>query len=344
MRFQRQIILDEIGNDGQAKLHESKVLVVGGGGLAHPVVQYLMAMGIGIVGIIDGDEVSESNLHRQVLFDEDDIGKNKAQVIGEKYSLRKEFGKIQIYKNYLDKKMALDIFENYDVVIDATDNFESKFLINDTCCLFDKPMIYGSVSQFEGQVGVFWRSQGPCYRCFIKDIPKSKIKNCAEAGVVGVLPGIIGTMQAMETLKVLLLGLVNSMKPLIGKISTFDFLNNQFNTLNLKKRNGCLCSSVQIMESDIINFNKESFCNLSTQFLLDVREVNEFSEFQIEGVKHWPLSRIISKEYPNIPREQKIVAICISGTRAEKAVVLLRENGFRNVTFTRKSIYDYKTR
>lgn len=345
MRYQRQILLSEIGEQGQKKLQSAKVLVVGAGGLGHPAIQYLVAMGVGQIGVIDGDVVSETNLHRQVLFNSNDIEKNKAEVIKEYFQKRNESHSIKPYNLFLNKKIALDLFPEYDVIIDGTDNFETKFLINDVCCLYDKPMVYGSISQFEGQVSVFWKRYGPCYRCLVKQKPLSKIQNCAEAGVVGILPGIIGAMQAMETLKVLLKDQnSNTFKPLIGRISVFNFLDNTTLNLNLARRKNCLCQCENLKASGIEELTVQQCRVQSANELIDVRELDELTEFNIPGVRHWPLSKLLQGEFPPVAKDEKLIAICKSGVRAEKASEILKTNGYLKVSFTKESIYGYQAR
>lgn len=344
MRYQRQIVLSEIGQLGQEILRSARVLVVGAGGLGHPAIQYLSRMGVGTIGVVDGDVVDESNLHRQVLFDPDDIGKNKALVIEEKFKAKREPARIVPYSFYLDKKLALEIMPGYDLVLDGTDNFESKLLINDVCCLLDKPMVYGSISQFEGHVSVFWKRHGPCYRCLVKDKPSSNIRNCADAGVVGALPGIIGAIQAMEALKLLLMSETqNQFRPLIGCLQVFDFSGNESLKLSLPIRSNCLCRKAYTDVADIDDFRLPVCSAPLKSELIDVREPDELSEFSVEGVLHWPLSRMLNGDLPSIPRDGKITTICKSGVRAERASEILRSNGFLKASYTKESIYGYQS-
>jgi adenylyltransferase/sulfurtransferase len=192
-RYLRQIILPEIGKRGQEFLLNSKVLIIGAGGLGHPAALYLSAMGIGQIGIMDGDVVDITNLHRQVLFDSKDVGSNKSEVLAQKISLQNQDIQVVSYNKFLTKQLGKSLFSDYDVVIDATDNFASKYLINDLCLLFKKPLVYGAISQYEGQISSFFAPISACYRCLFPKIPQSKIQNCAQSGVVGPLPGIIGT-------------------------------------------------------------------------------------------------------------------------------------------------------
>jgi len=343
-RYQRQILLPEIGGRGQQALLSSRVLIVGAGGLGHPVFQYLVAMGVGQVGIMDGDLVDESNLHRQILFSARDIGKNKADCLKDHFSCRDEVTQIVAYPFFVNKKTALEVFPDYDLIVDGTDNFQAKFLINDVCCFLNKPMIFGSISQFEGQVSVFWRGHGPCYRCLVPEIPKARIQSCAEAGVVGALPGAIGCTQSMEVLKTLLNMKTEGRKlpVLSGKLQVFDFLEGSARTLTVPTRPSCGCQKSAFAVSDISEKGaSHEACSMEgviQGLLLDVREPVEWDAFHIEGSLHWPLSRMESGELPKHLHGEKLTAVCVSGSRAARATEILNEHGFA-IGFTRRSIY-----
>ncbi|MGZ3773871.1 MAG: ThiF family adenylyltransferase [Pseudobdellovibrionaceae bacterium] len=361
LQFQRQMLLPQIGEQGQKIISEAKVLIVGAGGLGHPAAQYLTAMGVGTIGIIDGDEVQESNLHRQILFSKKDLNSSKAFALTAAIKNINPALNVLAYPVFLNKEKALEIFPDYDVIIDGTDNFATKFLINDVCCFYNKPMIYGALSQFEGQVSTFWKGHGPCYRCLYKDIPKARIQNCAEAGVLGALPGVIGSIQALETIKVLIAqrkstNTLNPLKkfcmtfkeedlhPLIGKIQFFNFLNNQLFSLNLKPNPQCLCQRENLLSEDIQE-TMMTTCHLPKTFLLlDVREEDEWQDFHIQGSQHWALSKIENGELPIQLKDETVVSICRSGQRAERAAELLKQNGFSKISFTRGSIYEYQTK
>jgi adenylyltransferase/sulfurtransferase len=223
MRYDKQIALPEVGEAGQQKLAEAKVLVVGAGGLGCPALQYLAAAGIGTIGIVDGDVVNETNLHRQVLYTNSDVGKPKVEVAAERLKQLNPELEIQTYSEFLTASNAMDIVANYDLIVDATDNFAARYRINDVCVKLDKPVVYGAIHRFEGQVSVFNYKGGPTYRCLFPDKPaENQIPNCNETGVLGVLPGIIGTQQATEVLKIILgIGEVLS-----GKLMTLNLLTN----------------------------------------------------------------------------------------------------------------------
>lgn len=232
------------------------------------------------------------------------------------------------------------------MIVDGTDNFESKFLINDICCFFEKPLIYGAISQFEGQVSVFWKGHGPCYRCFIQEPPNSKIKNCAEAGVVGVLPGIIGSIQAMEALKTLLIlkNYSSRLKPLLGTVQIYNFAENSIFNLKLSARKGCLCQDSSIQETAIRELEMKPCAILNKEYFIDVREEDEYLEFSDPAIEHWPLSKLMCGEIPKKPLNSPWVTICKSGVRAAQAAEILRSSGFQNVSYTEESIYGYQNR
>ncbi|MCC6278918.1 MAG: HesA/MoeB/ThiF family protein [Oligoflexia bacterium] len=344
MRYLRQIRLPEIGQFGQQVIGKSRVLVVGAGGLGHPVIQYLAALGVGSIGVVDGDVVSESNLHRQILFDANDIGKNKATVIHNKFRLRKEPCEIIPYDRYLTKSLALELFLQYDLIIDGTDNFDSKFLINDVCLLYSKPMIYGSVSQFEGQLSVFWKGRGPCYRCLHSEKPRSQIENCAEAGVIGISPGIIGAMQAMEAFKIIMI--LNedqrTFSSLLGYLQVFNFIDASVVKLALPVLKTCLCQKTDFQIQDIEHGNFTMCYRSDVSDLLDVRETDEYSNQEDLRIERWPMSKLLNGEFPNYQMDRKIVTICKSGARAEKSAEILRSKGYYGASFTMESIDEYQ--
>ncbi len=340
-RYHRQSILPQIGDEGQKKLLKSKVLVVGAGGLGHPVAQYLAAMGVGHIKIVDGDDVNITNLHRQILFNDRDLGKNKAEILSQKIREINPDVNITFASVFLDKNLALKIFVDFDLVVDCTDNFESKFLINDVCALYDKPMVYGAISQFEGQVGVFWKSKGSCYRCLYPAIPKSKIQNCAEAGVIGPVVGTIGSLQAMEAMKVL----VNNDKdlnPLFGRVNFFNFCDHSFRSLKITEKPTCRCHNPSFCKDEILEATKET-CHLSTSALLvDVREKDEWNDFHIKGSYNLPLSELETGTVPKFPSDQELILICKAGVRANRAKEILMKMNYKNIQCFTRSVYEYQ--
>ena len=353
-RYERQIMLKQFGVAAQTKLLQAKVLVVGAGGLGCPALQYLVAAGVGTIGIVDDDVVSLNNLHRQVLYNMNDIGSSKAEVAAEKLKLLNDEINIVSYNKRLTNKNALEIINEYDIVVDGTDNFSSRYMINDACVLLNKPFIYGAISKFEGQVAVFnvkdeVNKRTTNYRDLFPIPPKDdEVLNCADAGVLGVLPGIIGTMQANETIK-LIIGIG---KPLINTMLTYNSLDNgmyEFNlSLNeeaqglipknesefLKMDYKWLCSSETNKSFEINVEQFDDFLNNNNSTIIDVREkdeqpfVDEFEYLQI------PLSELMSNQ--KLIEKENVVVFCQSGERSLQAAQLLNE------LFSDKHIYSLK--
>ncbi|MDP4285367.1 MAG: HesA/MoeB/ThiF family protein [Bacteroidota bacterium] len=335
-RYQRQMILQDFGAAGQQKLLKGKVLLIGAGGLGCPALQYLAAAGVGTIGIIDDDVVALSNLHRQVLYSVNDIGLPKAERAAEKLRQLNPEIKIITYVQRLTNQNALSILEAYDLIIDGTDNFATRYMINDACILLNKPLIYGAISQYEGQVAIFnYRKsdndEAVNYRDLFPDPPKEdEVLNCAEAGVLGVLPGIIGAMQANETIK-LLTGIG---KPLINRMLTFNALNNQAYEIELFSRpetRSLIPGNMDIFEAT----NYEWLCSSMTEQyeidckyfdillasntidVMDIREVDE-----MPGIDEFPILRVPLKELSenvSLIQSDTVVIICQSGVRSLQA-------------------------
>jgi len=336
-RYQRQIILPEFGEEGQQKLLKAKVLVIGAGGLGCPALQYLTAAGIGTIGIVDDDTVALNNLHRQVLYSVNDIGSSKAERATRILQGLNPEIKIVTCNERLHNENALMLFDEYDIIVDGTDNFSTRYMINDACVLLNKPLVYGAISQFEGQVSVFRNKneEDVNYRDIFPDPPKDgEVLNCAEAGVLGVLPGIIGTMMANETIK-LITGIG---EPLIDQLFTYNALNNQVYQLSLSSRKETrslvpkdekeflktdyewLCTSpVQQNEIDSNTFN--SFISKGNVDVIDVRElhevpsVNEFDHIRI------PLAQLADSS--SSIKSKNVIAFCQSGKRSLQAAKIL---------------------
>ena len=237
-RYKRHLLLPEVGIKGQLAFSKARVLLVGAGGLGSPVAYYLAAAGIGNIGIIDHDLVDESNLQRQILYSTNDVGRQKVEVAKEKLSTLNNLIEVKTYPVRLTKENALQIMEQYDIIVDGSDNFPTRYLINDTCIQLKKPNVHGSIYRFEGQVATFWPGKGPCYRCLYQEAPPKELApNCAEAGVLGVLPGTIGLLQATEVLKLIL----HTGETLVGKMLLYDALKGEFRKLNLQKNPQCYC-------------------------------------------------------------------------------------------------------
>lgn len=337
-RYNRHTILSEIGQQGQDKISNAKVLVIGAGGLGCPVLQYLTGAGIGTLGIIDFDVVSESNLQRQVLFGTSVLGINKAIAAKERLEDLNNTITINTYPKRLTHKNAVALFKNYDIIVDGTDNFETRYLVNDASILAEKPLVYGGIYKFEGQVSVFNYKEGPSYRCLFPTPPeKGSVPNCSEIGVLGVLPGIIGTMQANEVLKIILeLGNVLSGKLLYYNALTAQTtslkinkseaeiekgLNNKpfFNTLSEK-----FDCTISIPEISI----KEAFKNINLQFI-DVRESDEQPKITSLNPVYLPLSEL-ENNLDKIDSEKTKVIFCQAGIRSKSAVSILQKHRINN--------------
>ena len=353
-RYQRQILLKGFGLEGQHKLLQSKVLVVGAGGLGCPVLQYLAAAGVGTIGIVDEDIVSITNLHRQILFTVDDIGLPKSFIAKERLAKLNPEITIIDYNERLSTRNALAIIKDYDIVIDATDNFSSRYLINDACVLLNKPIVYGAVSQFEGQVAILnchlASSVTPAnYRDLFPTPPiDGEVLNCAEAGVLGVLPGIIGSMQASETIK-LITGIG---KPLINTLLTYHSLTNQLYEIEIVA-NSSTRSLLPANEADFIKMDYDWFCasknnkfeidienfnkiaNTADVEIIDVRELGETPLLNDINYYQIPLSQF--KENIAAIKKEKIVVFCQSGKRSLQAAHILFDT-FGN----KKIIYSLK--
>lgn len=336
-RYNRHIILSEIGAKGQQKLCEAKVLVVGAGGLGCPVLQYLAAAGIGTLGIVDFDVVEESNLQRQILFGSSTLGINKALAAKERLLDLNPTIIINAYPQKLDVYNITDIFKEHDIIVDGTDNFATRYLINDAAILLDKPVVYGAIFKFEGQVSVFNYDGGPSYRCLFPEPPEAgTVPNCSEIGVLGVLPGIIGTMQANEVLK-LILGIGTSLS---GKLFFYDAMACKCHAVTFR-RNDFLIKEVLkrgLSSSDYLDSSCEShyveimlenaLLEKNVQFI-DVRETDEQPRIEHPDVTILPLSSL-EENIHEIDAQKVNILFCQSGIRSKKAVSLLREHKINN--------------
>jgi len=337
-RYNRHIILSEIGQKGQDKLTQAKVLVVGAGGLGCPILQYLTAAGIGTLGIVDFDIVEESNLQRQILFGMSSIGKNKALAAKERLEDLNPTISITAYPERLTAKNAVSLFNNYDIIVDGTDNFTTRYLINDASIITNKPLVYGAIYKFEGQVSVFNYQNGPSYRCIFPTPPKAgSVPNCSEIGVLGVLPGIVGSMQANEVLK-LILGLGNILS---GKLLCYNALTAETLTLTVSKSEAEV--NKVLNQKDTFQDNQEEFnCEISfneisvekalqkknVQFI-DIRETHEQPKVDIVNPIEIPLSEL-ELHLDKIDSEKEKIIFCQSGIRSKKAVALLQKNHINN--------------
>lgn len=330
-RYDRQVILKDFGRKGQQKLANAKVLVVGAGGLGVPVLTYLNAMGVGTLGIVDNDVVSLSNLHRQVLYTEANIGKSKVSSAIATLQLQNSKTRLIAHKTYLTIENALKIVEDYDVVVDATDNFPSRYLINDTCVILKKPIVYGALHGYEGQVSVFNHNKGPTYRCLFPIMPNDdEVPNCNEHGVLGIIPGIVGNLQALETLKLITgvgdvlsgkLLLYNGLTQTIQKIK-FSPVAANLKIAKLEANYGFSC------EGSMQSINSEEFEQLlATGYIevIDVRTEAEYLSFHLENSLNIPLNEIEIR-IDEIAENTDVYFICQSGVRSKKAISKLLDH------------------
>jgi molybdopterin/thiamine biosynthesis adenylyltransferase/rhodanese-related sulfurtransferase len=345
-RYNRQIILPEIGLGGQVKLKQAKVLVVGAGGLGCPVLLYLCAAGVGNIGVVDGDMVDESNLQRQVLYCSDDIGKNKAGVAKGKLLKQNPHIHLTAHCMELTTQNAASLISDYDIVVDGSDNFPTRYLLNDACVYLNKPFVFGSIYKFQGQVSVFNFMGGPTYRCLYSNPPgEDESPNCSETGVIGTLPGIIGTLQANEVIKII----TGAGETLSGKLLVFNSLNMHFDTYRFypvagNKDRSILDSYTSFCNTPAREISAEDLklkTDTGERFqLIDVREPSENAADNIGGTLI-PLRSLLSNA-DKINKEIPVILYCQSGTRSKKGVELLMGNGFQNVVSLSGGLEKYR--
>ena len=362
-RYSRHLIMPEVGVEGQRKLKAAKVLCIGAGGLGSPVAMYLAAAGVGRLGIVDFDTVDFSNLQRQILHGTPDVGRSKLASAKDRLNALNPNVQIDTYETALSSQNALQIFAPYDIVVDGTDNFPTRYLVNDACVLLGKPNAYGSIFRFEGQASVFATKDGPCYRCLYPEPPPpGLVPSCAEGGVLGVLPGLIGVIQATETLK-LIMGIG---EPLVGRFLIVDALRMKFRELKLRKDPDCPVCGTHPTVTQLIDY--EQFCgvtpaapepvtvNTATEIasvelkqrldrgdalkIVDVREPNEYQINRIAGSVLIPLGDI-PKRYNELNPNDEIVVHCKMGGRSAKAADFLRSVGFKRVLNLKGGILDW---
>jgi adenylyltransferase/sulfurtransferase len=344
-RYRRHVILPEFGDAGQEKLLAAKVLIVGAGGLGCPAALYLAAAGVGTLGLVDFDVVDESNLQRQILFTTADIGAPKVDVAAARLRDANPDVRVRTHNLRLAADNALEIIDQYDLVLDGTDNFPTRYLVNDACVMTGKPNIYGSIYRFEGQLSLFGTPAGPCYRClFPEPPPPEAIPNCAEAGVLGVLPGTIATAQATEAIK----HITGIGESLAGRFLLYDALAMTWRQLTVAKQADCpVCTAnptiTELRETETTRPNETSamieeisvtelydqMAARTDLMLLDVREQNEYDYAHIDGAILLPLSELMTRYTELEPhRDKLIVAHCHHGTRSAQAIGFLQSNGF----------------
>ena len=342
-RYARHLILPNIGEEGQLRLKRSSVLVVGAGGLGSPVLLYLAAAGVGRIGIVDFDSVDASNLHRQVLYGTASVGRPKLDAAQERLRDLNPDIEIVTHAARLTSDNALEILRGYDVVADGTDNFATRYLVNDACVLLGKPNVYASIFRWEGQVSVFDAKRGPCYRCIYPDPPPPHlVPSCAEGGVLGVLPGVIGSLQATEAIKLV----TGAGEPLIGRLLLFDALATSFRRMTLRKNPDCKVCGDRPTVTRLIDY--EEFCNPVSHeditaseleqrlsrgddlIVVDVREQNEWDADHLRQARHVPLSQF-QQRFSEIPKEAEVVVYCKMGGRSANAKQFLLSHGYERV-------------
>ncbi|QKF74429.1 ThiS adenylyltransferase (Rhodanese domain) [Aliarcobacter faecis] len=353
-RYSRHLILPEVGLEGQLKIKNAKVLVVGTGGLGAPVILYLAAAGVGTIGLIDFDTVDESNLQRQIIHTTKDIGRPKISSANDRIKGINPNVKVVSYNDKLTSKNSLEIIKNFDIVVDGTDNFQTRYLINDSCVILNKPFVYGSIFRFEGQVSVFNANSKACYRCLYPEPPPvGLVPSCAEGGVIGVLPGVIGTIQANETIK-LILGIG---EVLSGRLLIFDALKMQFKELKIRKDESCPVCGKNPTITELIDY--EEFCGLKSPDerveveeisaidlknlinekrpfqLIDIRQPHELQIGKIEGSKGIPFGQLVRRK-DELDTTRKVVVICKIGLLSAEVIRQLKEAGYTGEIYSLK--------
>ncbi len=355
-RYSRHLIMPEVALDGQKKLKSARVLTIGAGGLGAPLAMYLAAAGVGTIGIVDHDIVDESNLQRQIIHGTSDVGTPKLESAKKRIEDINPNVNVETFSEALSSENALDIFKDYDIIVDGTDNFPTRYLVNDACVLLGKPNVYGSIFRFEGQASVFYAEEGPCYRCLYPEPPPpGLVPSCAEGGVLGILPGAIGTIQATETVKLIL----GTGEPLIGRLLLYDALGMSYREMKLRKDPSCPVCGENPTVTELIDY--EEFCGIPqataaeeeaaqsipeitvTELkdkldngeeinVLDVRENHEYEVANLgEGIARLiPLGEL-PEHIDELDKDENFAIHCRSGARSAQAVQLLQEAGFENV-------------
>jgi adenylyltransferase/sulfurtransferase len=342
-RYSRHLLLPEVGLEGQQRIRAAKVLIVGTGGLGAPIALYLAAAGVGTLGVLDFDEVEASNLQRQIIHTTKDIDRPKVASARDSIRALNPDVEVVVHNTTLTSANALQILKDYDVIIDGTDNYPTRYLVNDACVLLGKPNVYGSIFQFDGQASVFWAAEGPCYRCLYPEPPPpGLVPSCSEGGVLGVLPGIVGTIQATEALKIIL----GDARTLVGRLLTFDAWRMRFRELKIDKDPACPVCGEHPTLTELIDY--EQFCGLKTQEkpvetitatqlkarleganppqLIDVREPHELYIARIDGAVNIPLG-VLSSRVDEISTDKDVVFFCKVGTKSRYAIRSLQRGG-----------------
>jgi adenylyltransferase/sulfurtransferase len=351
LRYSRHLIMPEVALEGQKKLKAAKVLCIGAGGLGSPLALYLAAAGVGRMGIVDFDVVDFTNLQRQIIHSTANVGRPKLDSAKERIAEINPYVEVDTYETALTSENALELFEPYDIIVDGTDNFPTRYLVNDACVLLGKPNVYGSIFRFEGQATVFYAKEGPCYRCLYPEPPPpGLVPSCAEGGVLGVLPGIIGVIQAIETVKLIL----GKGEPLIGRLLLFDAMKMKFRELKLRKNPECPICGENPTIRELIDY--QEFCGVTLQpevsvgpdfeitplelrakmdrgdefVLVDVREPEEYAICRIPGARLIPRATLPERLH-ELSSADDIIVHCRSGVRSGQAVEFMKQAGYRKV-------------
>jgi molybdopterin/thiamine biosynthesis adenylyltransferase/rhodanese-related sulfurtransferase len=349
-RYSRHLIIPEVGMTGQKRLKNAKVLCVGAGGLGSPALLYLAAAGVGTLGVIDFDTVDESNLQRQIIHGQSDIGRPKAESARDSIKEINPYVNVVLYEESLTVDNVMDIFSQFDLIVDGTDNFATRYMVNDACVLLGKPYVWGSIFRFDGQASVFWAEHGPCYRCLYPDPPPpGMVPSCAEGGVLGVLCGSIGSIQVTEAIK-LLTGIG---EPLAGRLMIYDALEMSYRTVRIRKDPECAICGKNPTITELIDY--DAFCGVLSEdaqeaasgstitatelksmldngdniFLVDVREPNEYEIVSIPGSVLIPKDQFLTgAALEKLPQDKRIVLHCKSGARSAEALAVVKNAGF----------------
>ncbi len=349
-RYSRHLIIPDVGMTGQKRLKNAKVLVVGAGGLGSPALLYLAAAGVGTLGVIDFDVVDESNLQRQIIHGQSDIGRPKAESARDSIKEINPYVDVILYEQQLDSDNALEIFAQYDLIVDGTDNFATRYLVNDACVLLGKPYVWGSIYRFDGQASVFWAEHGPCYRCLYPEPPPpGMVPSCAEGGVLGVLCASIGSIQVNEAIKLI----VGIGEPLAGRLMIYDALEMSYRSVRVRKDPECPICGKNPTITGLIDY--DAFCGTISEdaqqaaagstitatelkdmldrgddiFLVDVREPNEYEIVSIPGAVLIPKDQFLSgAALERLPQDKRVVLHCKSGVRSAECLAVVKNAGF----------------
>ncbi len=352
-RYSRHLIIPDVGMTGQKRLKNAKVLCVGAGGLGSPALMYLAAAGVGTLGIVEFDTVDESNLQRQIIHGQSDIGKSKAESARNSVKEINPYVNVIIHETRIDNSNVMEIFSQYDLIVDGTDNFATRYLVNDACVLLNKPYVWGSIYRFDGQASVFWSEHGPCYRCLYPEPPPpGMVPSCAEGGVLGVLCASIGSIQVTEAIKVI----TGIGEPLVGRLMVYDALEMSYRAIKVRKDPDCPICSKNPKQTDLLE-DYEALCGALSEgasaavvdstisvndlksrmdrgedfMLIDVREINEWEIVKIPGATLIPKQEFLDGSIlEKLPHDKQIILHCKSGARSAECLAVIKDAGFKD--------------